>query len=478
MRDMHQALGRAELAEQIRTREAVAAALGSIETTGRADSALMEAVKRLKAVTRIREGDALWAMAEALRALDMGIAWEPAVETAEGDALRYRDAARLIASKALAAERAAPWPSTLLDALEILAHLKEFQGVRDAAASLRCTPLLFATTSLLIPPRPVKPPSRPRRKPPEMTVLLRFTLDGGPVSWPMALQAGRLYRLGVSVVAERWPRGVEQAEISWDGAVSQSVIEHQPIIVTREGGRGEADLIARAEIPPEHAVDLVPVATLFGPGAQRHRAQVVGQRVLRVTTFVSATLGSGQPMVAQHIIDLLHELDARIPSLPREDRLNVLHLLDATTRFAAIASDRKSLRGIDEAGFQHELRDAFILDPLIGRRIVEASTAGGGVTDLMLGRVVNELKVTRRSINLDSAERFINQGTQYASARDCPVSVLTILDDSPKTDPPGVQSNYMRWAYPKLHGQETLLPSMVAVLIIPIGFPVPSMWSR
>jgi hypothetical protein len=82
------------------------------------------------------------------------------------------------------------------------------------------------------------------------------------------------------------------------------------------------------------------------------------------------------------------------------------------------------------------------------------------------------------AIDIDDADRFVRQPTQYASAGDCPISVLTILDDSPKSDPPGVASNYMRWAMPQLHGaSQPSTVSMVAVVIIPIGFPVPSYWS-
>ena len=45
--------------------------------------------------------------------------------------------------------------------------------------------------------------------------------------------------------------------------------------------------------------------------------------------------------------------------------------------------------------------------------------------------------------------------------------------------PPGLQGNCMGWAYPEVCGLATAaVPSMVAVVIIPVGFPVPSAWSR
>ena len=210
----------------------------------------------------------------------------------------------------------------------------------------------------------------------------------------------------------------------------------------------------------------------------RSAASVVGQRSLRVTTFDPSAIGSGQPMVAQRIIELLAELDAKIPTLPPQDRRNLVHLLDATARFAAIANERADLLALNELAFQAKLKQAFVQDRFIGRRIQEASKLGRGTADLLLERIVDELKINHKGIDLDGADRYVRQPTQYASAGDCPISMLTILDDSPKSDPPGVQSNYMRWAYPKLQGaSKPGVPSMVAVVIIPIGFPVPSEWS-
>lgn len=92
--------------------------------------------------------------------------------------------------------------------------------------------------------------------------------------------------------------------------------------------------------------------------------------------------------------------------------------------------------------------------------------------------MVDELKVSHDPLDIDEADKFVRQPTQYASAGDCPISVLPILEDSPKSAPPGIASNYMRWVFPKLHGTANpTVRSMVAVVIVPIGFPVPSHWS-
>lgn len=43
-------------------------------------------------------------------------------------------------------------------------------------------------------------------------------------------------------------------------------------------------------------------------------------------------------------------------------------------------------------------------------------------------RIVDELKISHDPINVDGADVFVRQPTQYASAGDCRVSMLTILE--------------------------------------------------
>ena len=481
MRELRVALGSAELKLQVELHRALAAALNAVESGAAPTVALSALAERLAGFRDgTQEGTELWALAAALRSLDKASAWEPAVEAADANPSSYREAGRLIAHKALASERQGPWPPELVAALEILARLDDFLDVPRAASALRSVPLMVPVTNLRssAPPRE-RPEPQPERVV-QPTVLVHFLLDNQPVSWPVALQTGRFYRISATAVVDRWPEGIDRLDITWDSPVPDTVLERRGFAVAKGGQvEGEGYLIARAEIAPADSVELTPVVTYQDPGGRRYVAPVVGQRSLQVATFAPSLLGAGLPMVGLRVIELLNELDARIPSLPRPDRLNLLHLLEATTRFAALANEREDLRGINEREFQRKLKEALAMDPTIGRRIQEAPNLGGGTTDLVLERIVDELKVSRTNIDLDTARRFTGQPAQYASAGDCPVSVLTILDDSPKSEPPGLQGNYMGWAYPDVYGLATAnVPSMVAVVIIPVGFPIPSAWSR
>ncbi|MFI5258996.1 MAG: hypothetical protein ACHQ01_05220 [Candidatus Limnocylindrales bacterium] len=476
MDELHVPASSSDLDRRLGLRRALVDVLGAIaarQVPAAPIAPLIQSVERYGG----DEGAATWALILGLRALEKATAWEPSVEGAEPDASRFRDAARHLAGRAMGARRHGVWSAGLVAGLEILARLDAFDDVPRAASSLAHAALSIPVTSVFEVSRQWSPRSESKPTEPAPTVLLRFDLEAQPVSWPMALSPGRAYRLRATAAIDRWPSNSDQLTIELGGDVPQSVIERSSISIRREALVGETYIVPRAEIAPGETAELVPTVSFSGDGGSV-TANVVGQRLLRVTTFDPATLGSGQPMVAQRIIELLAELDSKIPTLPSQDRRNLIQLLDATARFAALANERADLRGLNEQGFQAMLKAAYIQDPLIGRRIQEAPKLGGGTTDLILERVVDELKIQHDSIDIDDADKFVRQPTQYSAAADCPISMLTILDDSSKSDPPGVQSNYMRWAYPKIHGaRRPRVPSMVVVVIIPIGFRVPSAWS-
>ena len=306
--------------------------------------------------------DDRWALAEALRSLGMAAHWEPAVEAADRDASRYAAASRHIAEKALGSDRTGTWSDAVVEALTVLAHLEAFDDVPQAAASLRYAPVVFTATDLLVPTCPDGHPNAQTQAEVTPTVLLHFTLNDAPASWPMALQAGVVYRLGASAAVDEWPSAHAEILIEWQSTAPESILERRGFTILPDGETTDAGyLLARAEIPPDQGIDLTPVVTISSADGNQRRARIVGQRSLRVNTFAPSDIGAGLPMVGQRIVELLAEANARVPSLPRADRLNLLHLLDATSRFAALAIEREELRSIDERGFQRVLKQALLM---------------------------------------------------------------------------------------------------------------------
>lgn len=94
-------------------------------------------------------------------------------------------------------------------------------------------------------------------------------------------------------------------------------------------------------------------------------------------------------------------------------------------------------------------------------------------------RVVPNGRLRKVPVTQENAPKYIGQATQYASADDARLSILTILDMSAKNLPPGTPENYLFTLEPKLHGLDNPeAPSLVVVLIINGNMPTPSSRSK
>lgn len=73
----------------------------------------------------------------------------------------------------------------------------------------------------------------------------------------------------------------------------------------------------------------------------------------------------------------------------------------------------------------------------------------------------------------------MGQPTQYAAGDGARLSILCILDISPKKSPIGTPENYLFTLTPALHGLDNPeAPSLVAVIVVNGNLPAPSWWSR
>ena len=189
------------------------------------------------------------------------------------------------------------------------------------------------------------------------------------------------------------------------------------------------------------------------------------------------------PAAARRIREMMSEVTNALPHTSTKDKRDVRLLLEALSRFAhTVLDDRLAAQiEINESWFEDELKFFLRADPSIGARLNSQMSRAGGSADLFLGNIVLELKLEKKkSISLDDAKsRFAKQPTQYASAQDSQISLVAVLDASPKRAPAGVMGNEMEWSYPETtSGSSPSFPSMVGVVIIRARFPRPSDFSQ
>jgi hypothetical protein len=209
---------------------------------------------------------------------------------------------------------------------------------------------------------------------------------------------------------------------------------------------------------------------------------VTGHRELRLRPYDSTRdRVTGYPVFDERLLELY---DALTRAGYDANQLQAFcRLLTSICRVGLrMTWDKKYKRGtrVTEREFHDSLHDRLIADPELDGRVDRGNPLALGYLDVRHDGITAELKVERQTpVTRESAPKYMGQPTQYAAADGARLSILAILDMSPKTLPIGTPENYLFTLEPKLHGLDNPeAPSLVAVLVINGNLPTPSSWSR
>jgi len=472
-------------AGRVECREAAIAALRGALSGEDSAHALDEAAAAIRSVPGGRQqGDAAWAYAEMLEVVAMGVRWGGAVRSGEQDADRFVRAAKLRARQVLVAcegslsenlveAAAAACELTDTDQIGVVA-----QGILSAAIPTRVS----RQVAQALEPRVWPGVGNVQTGAVTPVVLVLISVDGSPLQSPLLVQKDTVHTVEIELRLASWPADATSLVLSFRSMLPETVLRLGPVYLRRDQLRAECALVMTAGTRAGTFQVVTEAVFKLADGSDL-TAQVVGHPSWWLAGHDSATaLPLGLPTASQALFDVMSAIDVKVPSLPVADRDAVQVMSESLLRFSNLVSQDGALRGTrtSERDFQTRLKNHMVADPGIGARLQEAPRLGGGITDLKLETVILELKVEHdKSVSIDDADQYISQAAHYGSGVDAPVSVLCILDDSPKTRPLGVMRNYIGILEPRLHGlEDPRYPSLVVVVIVPVGFPRPSDWSR
>lgn len=430
------------------------------------------------------------ALATALGCLADLERWEADTVSATIDAERHRRAAEHKA-RTVAAELDADDPVLgpvrgILERIAAVRGLDERAGLREDLARMP------VPIPLIDPPRAPStgPRTSPEAAPPAPRAAIVTALDGSPVTWAHAITPGRVHELDVEARVLDWPPEAGELVVRFLSRWPRSAVDVTEIRLARpdqevDGVRiardtGHLALHAAAADPtmPVHLTIEGQLVTADGGGAP---LRLLGHRELAVRTFdPAADVITGAPALDERILNLLAEL--RDQNIAPDEQQAFGRFFGAIARAGVrIVAEREFPEGSNptEGEFQTELLKRVAMAPELGGRVQKHAWQGGGPTDLAYDGVVAELKVERaQPATLERAADYMAQATQYASAGQRQLSILVILDMTPKQAPPGVLANTLGWLEPALHGlDDPAFPSRMAVVIVSGNLPVPSAWS-
>ncbi len=327
----------------------------------------------------------------------------------------------------------------------------------------------------------------------QVVVALAY-IDGQLVTGPQVLRPATVYTLGLEVRIGDWPEWAQRLDAEFISHLSGAEVElpsftwRKPVPGVDDASTlvGEGSLLLRFGLAAGQAAPPFLVALRFRgdrDGERLHQeCDVAGHSELRLRPFDFSRDGLTQHRVVdERLLQLYERLHGAGYD---EDQIQAFcRLLTATCRAALTMSfDPRYKRGqrVTERQFHDDLHQRLSQDPELGGRVERGSRLALGFIDVRHDGITAELKVERKTpVTRDTATKYIGQPTQYAGADGARLSILCILDMSPKAVPIGTLENYLWTLQPALHGLTSPeAPSIVTVLVINGSLPTPSTWSR
>lgn len=319
------------------------------------------------------------------------------------------------------------------------------------------------------------------------------SLDGQLVTGPEVLRPSRIYDLAIEVQTDHWPKWADRLDGEFLTHLTPAEITTPEFTWGRADHTGDGEtytksgpLVLRFALGPgQPAPPLLMRLTWHGHRDGQSVTQtldITGHRELRLRPYDDTRdRATDYPVFDERLLALYESLTRA--GYDADQLQAFCRLLTSICRVGLrMTWDKKYRRGtkITERAFHNDLHNRLLADPELGGRVDRGNPLGLGYLDVRHDGITAELKVERKTpVTPETAPKYMGQPTQYAAADGARLSILTILDMSPKTLPIGTAENYLFTLEPRLHGLDNPeAPSLVTVLIVNGNMPTPSSWSR
>jgi len=411
----------------------------------------------------------------------------------------HTDAAKRL-SRLLRAELTARFAPEDPLAGPLLVHLEAVNGMAPGAE----TASLLDTWATLLLPLPIV--TGPRRRTGSFAgssadtedlgspvAVVLSSVDGQLITGPQVLRKSRIYDFTVRVQTDEWPEWAETLDLELLHCLTSNEVTIPAFTWRRNEYAGDPEtfeqngsLALRFSLAAGRpGIPLMTQLTWRGTKDGKRvsqRIDVSGHRQLRVRPYdETRDRATDYPVFDERLLTLYDNLTTAGYD---ENQLQAFcRLFTAICRVGLAMTWEKSFRRgtyVREKTFHDELHNRLLADPALEGRVERGDPLALGYLDTRHDGITAELKVERKTpVTKDSSPKYLGQPTQYAAADGARLSILVILDMSPKTLPLGTPENYMFTLEPRLHGlTNPEAPSLTAVLIVNGNMPTPSSWSR
>lgn len=333
--------------------------------------------------------------------------------------------------------------------------------------------------------------SAEKQEPPPIVRLIA-QLDGAPVATPQLITHDRLYSINFQVRGIGWPSAATSLQLSLLSTCPQDEYSVSSFTLPRPKLEQNSEYIGEltGNIKFKSAQsslfsDIVfRLRGAFTVGDDEYQdVPIIGYHEVRLRVVRQENyprMGANQRL-DRHIEELLIKLVNETPQAASEVE-ELQPLLQALNHLVATYAQEAIYKGVSTIP-EKEFQDTIVRDLklILGSDVQNHPHQSGGIGDIRFRGVIVELKVEKVISDREAlAKKYAPQAAQYQGVEARQVSILLVLDLTPKDSPPGDLRNDILLAAVPTHGGDDAkkYPSKAFVVVINGNVRSPSSYSR
>ncbi|MEO6723647.1 MAG: hypothetical protein ABIN67_24985 [Ferruginibacter sp.] len=303
-----------------------------------------------------------------------------------------------------------------------------------------------------------------------------FYMDRELWANPQIIKPQHLYSLHGIVKINEWPKGYEELVLSQVSTTNDEWFTLSlPIIKFTKDKEIFIDgniTLQNSQSMLEAPIAIKLLAQFKGSNIKPFYPPIIGydQLILRVIDKNSFVYPTGYNKLNEKVLEIVLKIQNDIPDIPKEELENFIVLLSAILNYQGYCYQQaiyKDQSNISEDKFRDTLIQYLSARPELASSLVKEGVIAGGRVEINYKGIVAELKVEKKIADRKKIiEKYQKQPSAYASATAAQLSILCVLELTPKVSPPAIAAKNIFFHTPVLHGFENIQSSSKIVIII------------
>lgn len=325
----------------------------------------------------------------------------------------------------------------------------------------------------------------PEEKEKHLIISVRFYFDGEPWANPQVIKPNLRYNLSGELKLNEWPEGYDKLVLSpvTTSDDSHYVLSLPEIQYTSNGTipiQGSI-VVKYAQRSFEKPMAIKILARFMASEKITLYPLIIGydQLILKSLDSGSFPFPTGYSKLNEKAFEIITAVKQQLPALTDEELEHFHILLSGILNYqgyCAEFSEYKSVTTLSEDDFRDNMIRYLSASPELTSKITKEGQIAGGRVEIRFKEIIAELKVERTLSDREkSMAKYEKQPVAYASATSAQLSILCILDLTPKTRPPAMAVKNVFHRKVKVHGFSSDTDAThVVVIFIDGNIPNPS----